>query len=333
MSKFDINQESYKNFTDTITSEATLKVYTKSINHFLTKNNLTSYDMICKLSETELMSKLKEYIRILKSTVSPNSIGLRLAGLSKFLIANQIHFDKEHLHSMFPKRVKPSNELGYTLEEIQKILVKANENTSKRNATIILVLASSGVRKQVICDLKLRDLVPVDDSYLLKVYPQELEEYVTFVTPETTQKLNEYFEQRRKSGEQMNQDSHVFVTETGGKLAQETITSLIDYILKHVDLEIERNHLGIKNKATIHGFRKFNNTAHELSGQKSSDVQKFVGHHSLTTLYYTPESIELYEIYKKSIPRLTISEEHRKGLEIAELKKKLQQQEENSTDF
>jgi integrase len=96
--------------------------------------------------------------------------------------------------------VKKSADKPYTHKEIAKILEKADQ----RCRIMILLMASSGLRKGSIQSLKLGDLTPIDEYnlYGISVYKGEPEEYYTFCTPECRKEIDAYLEYRKRYGKE-----------------------------------------------------------------------------------------------------------------------------------
>lgn len=78
----------------------------------------------------------------------------------------------------------------YTKDEIYKLL---NAATDLRDRAMILVAASSGLRRDAIRSLRVGDLKPIDkyNLYQLVVYRKTEQQYITFCTPEARKAINE----------------------------------------------------------------------------------------------------------------------------------------------
>jgi hypothetical protein len=73
-------------------------------------------------------------------------------------------------------------------------------------------------------------------------------------------------------------------------------------------------------KSKLHACRKFFDTQLSNSQVHPNAISKMMGHKDgLKGIYYRPETTELFDEYKKAIPRLTISEKLCKNLEIKNL--------------
>ena len=289
MAHFDKSQRSYLNFTDRIKSNATFVYYDSSLDYFLHNSKIKSYDDLCALQSDALQAKLQDFCRHLKNTSHPNSITPIMAGVFKFLHANGVKFDKENITSMYPAKKKPSNEEGYTLDQVQK-LVGYWKSKSSRNMAVIMLLGVSGAREGAIPLLKFKDLKEHEDTYLIIPYRGEKEEYVTFCTPECKKIIDSYIEDKKKRGEPTTPNSFVFTNyNTDKPFSESSIRSLLQWTLNHLeDVERTKNdESGRFNIAFVHGLRKFCDTQFEEAGIKDSKIQKLIGHlNGLTSIYY-----------------------------------------------
>lgn len=76
----------------------------------------------------------------------------------------------------------------------------------KRNRTLIHVLASTGMRKGALPDLKISSLKRMPrNCYAVLVYEDSIDEYLTFLTPEASMELDSYLEERKNDGESLNE--------------------------------------------------------------------------------------------------------------------------------
>lgn len=322
MEHFDKTQRSYLNFTDRIKSNATFVYYDSSLDYFLHNSKIKSYDDLCALQSDDIQAKLQDFCRHLKNTSHPNSISPIMAGVFKFLHANGVKFDKENITSMYPAKRKPSNEEGYTLDQVQK-LVGYWKSKSTRNQSVLLLLGSSGAREGAIPTLRFQDLKEHEDTYLIIPYRGEKEEYVTFCTPECKKVIDSYIEDKKKRGESTSPKSFVFTNyKTDKPLSESSIRSMLQWTLDHLDdvNRVKDEQSGRFNIAFVHGLRKFCDTQFEEAGIKDSKIQKLIGHlNGLTSIYYDAKSPKLYEAYKKAIPLLTILPENRQKSLISKL--------------
>ena len=328
---FDKKEEAYQNFLDVVQNIETLEMYDRNLSRFLKLSDIKGYNQVAEMSRKEIQEKLKQHVRFLKneSTIHANSITGTMAGIFKFLIANEVDFNDKQIKAMYPDTKKPCNAEAYSIEQMQMIVARAGQSPNKRNKAIVLVFASSGMRKGAMPKLRMKDLKMIEDTYLIIVYSGENEEYVTFMTPEAADVLKEYFAQREAKGEVLTEESYVFTTKNGlgNPMEEVTIGSVIEYLLQHSGVKAtlkKDEERGRYNIASIHGMRKFCDTQMEEAGLRDSKIQKMIGHmNGLKGLYFDAKSEKLYEEYKKAIPLLTIQKHIREQNKIAELQGQL----------
>jgi site-specific recombinase XerD len=328
---FDKQEEAYQNFLDTIHNLETLEMYDRNLTRFLKVSGIKSYDEITTISRKEIQEKLKQHVRFLKNNpkIHANSITGTMAGIFKFLIANEVDFNDRNIKSMYPDTKKPLNAEAYSLEQMQMLVGYAGQSPNRRNKAIVLTIASSGMRKGALPVLKMKDLKMIEDTYLIIVYSGENEEYVTFMTPEAADVLKEYFAQREAKGEVLTEESYVFTSKhgLGNQMNVVSFGSVVEYLLQQSGVKStlrKDEERGRFNIAGVHGMRKFCDTQMEESGLRDSKIQKMIGHvNGLKGLYFDAKSEKLYEEYKKAIPLLTIQKHVREQNKIAELEGQL----------
>jgi hypothetical protein len=230
---------------------------------------------------------------------------------------------------------------AYTREEIKKML----EYSDIRMKVAILVMLSSGVRVDGLVSIRLKDLDYNEQYklYKIRIYSDDLNEsYFTFCTPECTQFIKLYLEERkRKNGEVLNPDSPLirkdFDCFRDLKLSPHSIAERIRRInlasgvqasfqIKEDDdpIEVRRKRHEIM---TCHGLRKFFDTVCIDSNMKHIAKEILMGHKQdlgMDRHYYRPTSDKLLNEYLKVIDDLTINDENRLSKQVQELQEKNQ---------
>jgi len=331
----DKTERAFTVFIDDLRSDATKENYTRTLDQFITwtqtlerTNQFNSYSALSKTTKAKMQPLLESYAQFLKGKKYPNSIPKYFDGVKAFLSQHDIDYNNRKLRSKFPKKKKPAGNEAYTLEQVQKLVENAG---SKRNKAMILCIASSGIREGGLTELRLRNIIDVEDCKLLVVYENEEEEYVTFMTPEARSAFEEYLEERKSHGEKLTGESFAFIHE---KVAHKNFKnydkykSITEDLIRQIMLPIIRNAKVDRKRvpgssryriAEVHGFRKFFATAvnkakievgHlEIPAINHNDIEKILGHkNGLKGLYYDPQNIDLFKEYKKAIPDLTIGD-------------------------
>lgn len=268
------------------------------------------------MPKEDIQALIEEYVIYLKKTVNPNSVGTMMRGIKHFFIMNKIQLFWDLIQKMYPEKIKPSGEKPFSNENIRSMLLAT---TSKRNKTILHFLASTGSRIGIFdYELSMKHLKDVGEGCkAVLVYAGETEEYWSFLTPEATDVLKEYFDERKEDGEKLNSDSPIFRSkyslgfEKAKPLRLNSVQSLIFRILQNSDVKrirINKNY----DIQMAHGFRKRFNTILKLKNEVNSNIaEKILGHsvtHKLDNTYFVPSIDELFNEFKKAIPELTISE-------------------------
>jgi len=307
-------------FEGAIRSEKTLELYRQHLKNFLKWNELENYDDLLKADDKSIQNKLMDYLLYLKKNFSPNYVPTIFKGIELFFIMNEVNINSKLLHKMFPEQVKKGGYGAYTRDMIETMLSNTIKNRTK---SLILLLASSGIRVGVIPDLKLKDVTNYEDCKKILCYAGSKEEYIAFMTPEASKSFDEYLEERQNDGERLTPESPAFRktyalgSVPAEKMTIETIRSSIAKSMKNVQKTKTGNRFNIP---TVHGFRKyFNIVLKSRDNANISLAEKLMGHSVTVSLdnAYAPFDIEkVYEEYKKSIPELTISSEERQRLEL-----------------
>jgi hypothetical protein len=227
-----------------------------------------------------------------------------------------------------PKTRRYADDRAPTIEEIQKI----SEYPDRRIKGIVYTMTSSGIRLGAWDYIRWKHVEPIKSdgkvvAAKIVVYPGDDEEYFSFITPEAYCQLEGWIEYRRESGEKIDGDSwlmrqlwntkegqyHQGTIKDSVKLKSSGVKRLIEDALwtqgirKKTDLKRNRYEF-----QTDHGLRKWFKTRCEISGMKSINIEKLMGHSiGISDSYYRATENELLDDYLKAVPVLTISSENR----------------------
>lgn len=117
---------------------------------------------------------------------------------------NDVPLNKKKINMFKDEFSRRFSDRAYTYEEIKKLL----DISDLRMKSIILLMASSGIRIGSILLLKLRNLEKIDSIYKITVYEGTNEEYFTFCTPECAYFIESYLQYMTQKGEKLNDDSY-----------------------------------------------------------------------------------------------------------------------------
>lgn len=303
-------------FESSIKSDYTKKQYKYQLQRFITHYKLRDYDSILLTESKQLQIMVEDYVLHLRTKLSPNSFDAPLGALQSFLEINDIFLNWRKIRKLIPARVKKSGERGYTTQEIQKML---QFSIDLRTKAIIHFMAASGIRVGAFDGMKIKHLIemPLGCKAIL-VYEGTTEEYWTFLTPEASKTLDDYFNERRNDGEILTPENPVFRNfyrlgiEKVVPLSRSSITNVVYRVLNRAGLrqKIKNNRYEVQ---LDHGFRKRFNTILKLNREINSNiVEKIMGHKKgLDGVYLTPSRQDAFEEYKKGISDLTIDDSER----------------------
>jgi integrase len=300
-------------FESAIKTEATKKQYLYALNRFLIFAKIDHADVLITLKEPAIMVMLEDYLFYLKKRISPNSIPAIFAALELFLSMNDKTVNFKKLRKMYPGTIKKSGSQAWTTDDIKDMIEVSG---SKRNKALILFMSSTGCRVGAIPELRMKHIKDYENCKQITFYPESKEEYVGFLTPESTKALDEYLTLRRKDGEKITDDSPVFRTvyQMGSAntrpMGEYAIEGIMRRILANRKSTITRQSKeGKRYDIQInHGFRKRYNTILKLISDVNANIaEKLLGHkNGLDGVYFVPTVEQLFIEFRKAIPELTI---------------------------
>jgi len=309
-------QRSYLLFSHGLKSKETVRQYTYYLDKFLAFCKIKDYNGLAMLSPETLQPMVEDYVMFLRKQVSANTVPTPMYAIQAFMESNDIELRWKKIRRLYPAKVKVSGERCWTTKEIQKML---QSTTNLRNKAIIHFLASTGVRVGAISELKLKHLkeMPSGCKSVL-VYEDSREEYTTFLTPEASKVLDEYFNMRRSDGEHLTIQSPMFRTvytigiQPTKSITKQAIENVVNRAATNAGLRKEKKN-GRYEVQLDHGFRKRFNTILKLNKNINSNiVEKIMGHkNGLDGVYFKPTDNDLFEEFKIGITDLTIDDTER----------------------
>ena len=331
-----IEERCMKLFLTSIKTKSTEVNYLSCMRYFKEFGKFKKYQDILKLKPKKLTEVIEDYIMFRREKNNPNSIGYYYYPIQAFLEMNDVLINFKKLKKMFPAKIKTVVERGWTTEEIQKMLDRCS-NTKQR--AIIHFENASGGRVGIFNGLKMKHLIPINDDigkcYAIVGYANEIEEYITFLTPEATKALDNYFNKRRSDNEILNEDSPVF--RASYNLGEEktfaanskTISSIPRYLQKTAGLrDVNTKKWNRYPVAANHGFRhRFDEVLKSVTGINVHLAEKMFAHTSrivpMDGTYNTPKLENSFDEYKKIIHLLTISPNEHQRIELKQKQKEI----------
>jgi integrase len=308
----------------------------------------TGCDEILELDHKKVQSIIIGWLVDMKDNQkqAPNSMKAKLSAVKMFFNLNDyVDINWSKVKRYIGEFYRVAEDRPYTRKEIKRLV---DATHTLRDKAIILLLASSGMRRGAIINLRLKHLQKLevynnnDSIFLIDVYKQAKEHYFTFCTPEARKAIEDYQDWRVKLGEKLTPDSPLFREQFDIRFgARGKVIPITETAITHM-LNTLRNETGIvehqpltesvKNGShrskifTAHGFRKFFDTTCTSNGMDTLYVETIMGHNTgLKHVYFKPQVNEVLEGndrmrgYISVINDLTISEENRLRSQVERL--------------
>ena len=311
-------------FESGIRSDETKKTYTLFLEQFRKFAKAKDYDSLKNLDNQARQILIEDFILSKRRTSRYSTLDTILSSVTKFYAMNDIIVNTKKLRSFFPAKQKTLGDKAYTNEDIKLLL---DQTKTLSHKALIHVLASSGMRAGAIAELRLKHVkdMPHNCKSVL-VYPDSIEEYTTFISPEASEALEYYFEQRRKRGEKLTLESWLFVTDKNKQFAQSWVTILLGRLAKKLLTRSKVTEFNY-DKKSAHAMRKRFNTIVKLRhGCNLSLAERLLGHSQtikLDNAYFKPTDDQLFEEYLKVLPDLMIDEKYRLRNELEQSQNKI----------
>jgi integrase len=325
-------------FEQSIKSEYTRVVYTTCLKKYF---EFPGSSKFINMTDTrKIEDHITDFITSMKKEgKSFRAIYNYVSAICKYYRMKRVSLDTKHIREYLPEFKKSKKDRPYEYEEIRRLLDIADE----RMRTVILLLASTGMRIGAIPGLRLRNIEKVEidaatSIYKIMVYEGFKEEYITFTTPECTVAIDSYLKMRERYGEKLNTNSFLireqfdvrdpFAISKCKEVKANTLTGkLIDLAVRAGIRQKEvlegKPHGTIRNDVPIaHGFRKFFTTQLVKSDVKSELRWLLEGHNLKANdpAYIRTQEEDLLEQYQKGIDNLTIDPANRLQRTVETLK-------------
>jgi integrase len=182
-------------FTESLKSEGTKKQYSIQIKHYLANSPPPSN------ADSKILTKFViSYLTAMKKRgYSYSYRSLALAAIRHYYksLDEDITLNWDRISGVLGDNDKKYSVEGPTHEQIRLLL-----NISDiKYRMIILLLASSGMRREGLCQMKLEDMTYLKEYkiYKLRVYPRTSHEYVTYCSPEAAEAIITYLKKEKPS--------------------------------------------------------------------------------------------------------------------------------------
>jgi hypothetical protein len=149
--------------------------------------------------------------RARRNEISETTISNYYKAAKLFCEMNDLSLGWKRIRRGIPRGRKAANDRAPTIEEIQKLV----EYPDRRIKPIIYTMASSGIRIGAWDFLQWKHVTPLTNqngdiiAAKLLIYPGDIEEYYTFLTPEAYNALKDWMDFRAGYGEKITAESWV----------------------------------------------------------------------------------------------------------------------------
>ena len=353
----DIEGDAYQNFKDSVRNKETLRKYDSYLNYFL---DLIPNPMFKQLLEKEPVSRstahlagafteiaqknvkvaksiIKSYVRNLKQEIEENKISAgtaknKLKPIKALLKSNDVEISWYIVDRSLP-RTEKSKDRAYTRIELQDMMKNAIDLADK---IIITGASSAGYRVEAWDYFTWSDVIIFynEDSTIkggaIRVYHGDIEEYWTHTTPEFCKYILLYKEEWKKRFFNYPKQTDPLIAsirfEYIRRLRSGGIKSRTENFVSAIGIR-PKLEPGMKRHAVMldHGFRKYQNTMMRRAKVDYADKEEMQGRgaggQEGSYGRYVESDFERFPEYQKAIPFLTISDEDRAILELAQEKK------------
>jgi len=276
--------------------------------------------------ELKLIDFIEEKKKLVdKKQYSAGTISGYMKSVKLLLDMNDVVLNWKKVRRTMPPERRYAQDRICTIEELRKIIA----NSDNRIRALTFVMLSSGIREGAVEYLKVKHLMPVTIkgeivAGKLRVYAGEPEEYISFITKEAYDAVQEYLQFRELHEDHVTPDSPLFrdkfdstarifryhysTVKRDEPKPMNSFTINKDYnrLFYRLGFRKEKKR---RHEFTVHGFRKWFKTTAERAGMKPIDVETLMGHSTgISDSYYRPTETDLLNSYLAIEPHLRISE-------------------------
>jgi integrase len=328
-------ESAFQSFINRLRSPVTQTTYLKALRIVLVgasdghknkeANNATGVkaaDEFLELARTNKRAAEQRLIDYaLASNSKPRTTTTYFAAVRSFLLDNEVPLNWKRVNSSLETPRAIGRDRAPTVEEIRRALPHAN----LRQRVILTVMASSGIRVGAWQwpTRKKRDAPYMIFSDLeekgwggarLRVYRDEPDEYVTFISPEALEAIHQYKAARKRAGETITPSSPLLRDawdSSHSPYAHNTKATPISSKSIAGDLHRLWNRAGLGKKdrqfKEAHGLRKFFKVQCGKAGISSQDSEFLLGHFDP---YHKPDLDYIEKEFQRAIPFLAVDKRY-----------------------
>jgi integrase len=296
-------------------SDRTREIYTKYMQEFSECIGLTPTQMIEEAiveikagklpSERNILGYVAKFKKCMKDKDrAEKSQAVAIACIKSFFKAFDIQLPSAVRTPKKPHTIK-ENDNFLSREDVTKLIANAK---SLRDKCLLLVMATSGLGRKEIRNLRIKD-VQIDDEKIgtISIRRQKSKvDFTTFCSPEATAALQLYFAERKRSPTTSikGERDFVFVTyDNGSQILENTFTKIFEQLARELGYVNGSNFIICRP----HAFRKFFASTLENSGLPKNKIEYMLGHTPAGSdlSYYKTDTEALKQLYIKFLPFLT----------------------------
>lgn len=299
-------------FLDSLKSEQTKSQYSYHLERFNKYNRHRSLLQLRNPSQTVI-----EYlVSMRKEHLSYSYRSLSLSTIKHYYEMNDVLLNWKKIRKFLAEKTSDNKLRAYTHEEIQKLLSVADPTY----AAIILTYCSTGMRRAALTDIKLTDMefLPEYKIYKIKLYRQTENEYTCFTTPEAASAIDLYIRT-----EQPQKYLH--------RIEPKSISMHLRKLSLKAGIGIISDNLRKAGQyrdviPSVHGLRKFAITQMKRA-KVDTEISKLLTDHSIgiRAKYVELSDEDLLKEYILALDNLTINQENRLKLKVAEQEQTINQ--------
>jgi integrase/predicted HTH domain antitoxin len=195
--------------TDGLKAERTKEEYGRAFKAFLKHMGAQSSGLL-QLDSRKIEEIIADYLLSLKQRgLKHSSINNAKAAILHFFVINRVQLNSKWIGAFIEPDESHHEDRAYTDAEVQKLLAACSDERFK---VVILLLASTGMRKGAIPELRIGDLTKVNlsgiETYKIQVYSKSAKyRHYCFATPELTKNIDLYLDYRKRFGEVLSPEA------------------------------------------------------------------------------------------------------------------------------
>jgi integrase len=315
----DVNLEAsveVDNFLDSLKSPKTKEIYALHRKQFL---EFVGRNSINESNVTEATQEIIQYLKKLKNDgLSYSHRNLALSAIKHdYFMQDKLVLNWTKIAKFLGENEAKYEIRGYTHDEIKRLLDVADV----KYRAIILLLASTGMRRDAFVKIESKDMEYLADYdlYKIKIYKKSKYEQLCFTTPEAAEAIKLFLRASMKdagSAKYFHNVSNKAISRGLGLLAAKA--GIIEKGKNFGFNERHRNEI-----PAVHGLRKFCITQ-MAKAKVDTEVAKLLTGHSIgvRSRYLNYSEEDLLQEYLKAVDLLTINETNRLRKKVDVLKKK-----------